>query len=57
MKEKALWILDFVKILDDMNIYLPEYAEEDGIDLDYDEIDEIIENIKELVKNKNENLK
>jgi metallophosphoesterase superfamily enzyme len=51
MKEKALWILDFVKVLSDMHIDLPDYASEDGIELDYFEIDEIIENIKELVEN------
>ena len=45
-KEKVIWLLDILKILDDMYIYLPDITEEDGLDLSYKDIDNIVEFLK-----------
>ena len=49
-KEKMLWMIELLDSLSDMHIYIDEIAEEDGVDISYKDVREIIEDMKKLVE-------
>jgi len=49
-KEKMLWMIELLDSLSDMHIYIDEIAEEDGVDVSYKDVREIIEDMKKLVE-------
>ena len=48
-KEKMLWMVELLNSLSDMHIYIDEIAEEDGINISYEDVKEIVKELKELI--------
>jgi len=55
LKEKAIFMVDLLEHLGEMNIYIPDIASEEfGLDIDYSEITEIVECLKNMINNSDE---
>ena len=55
LKEKAIFMVELLEVLDDMHIYIPDIASEEfGLDIDYSEIGEIVECLKDMINNADE---
>jgi len=44
-------MIELLDYLSDMHIYINKIVEEDGVDISYDDVKDIIKELKELVNN------